>query len=159
MFGSAVHGGKDRMRAAGRAGIPQLIAPGFMDMIDFPAAQGLPDRFRGRPFHVHNRLIVSAVLTPEERREAAREMAKRLLEAKAPVHVILPRSGIEEWDKEGGPAHDPEGLAAFLDEARKAIRPPIGLSEIDAHINDRAFADEALRIFDGWLAEGVIRRS
>ena len=157
MFGSAVHGGKDRMRAAGRAGIPQLVAPGFLDMIDFPAAQGLPDRFQGRPFHAHNRLIVSAVLTSEERRQATREMAKRLSEAKAPVHVILPLAGIEEWDKEGGPAHDPEGLAAFLDEARKSIRPPIGLSEIDAHINDRAFADEALRIFDAWVADGTVR--
>jgi uncharacterized protein (UPF0261 family) len=158
MFGSAVHGGKDRMRAAGRAGIPQLVAPGFLDMIDFPAAQGLPTPFRDRPFHAHNRLIVSAVLTPDERREATREMAKRLSEATAPVHFILPRRGIEEWDKEGGPAHDPEGLAAFLDEARRVIKPPIGFSEIDAHINDRAFADEALRIFDAWLAEGTIRQ-
>ena len=84
-------------------------------------------------------------------------MAKRLSEATAPVHVILPLAGIEEWDKEGGPAHDPEGLAVFLDEARKSILPPVGLSEIDAHINDRAFADEALRVFDAWVADGTVR--
>lgn len=157
MFGSAVHGGKERMRAAGHAGIPQLVAPGCMDLIDFPAAQERPARFKDRPFHAHNRLIVSAVLTPAERRDVAREMAARLLEAKAPVHVILPLAGIEEWDKEGGPAHDPEGQAAFIDETRKAIRPPLRISEINAHINDRAFADEALRVFDAWIADGTIR--
>jgi uncharacterized protein (UPF0261 family) len=157
MFGSSVHGGKDRVRAAGRASIPQLIAPGFLDMIDFPGVHELPERFKGRPFHAHNRLIVSAVLTPAERREAAREMSKRLLEAKAPVHLILPLSGIEEWDKPGGPAHDPEGLKATLDELRATAKPPIAVTELKAHINDRAFADEALRVFDAWVANGTIR--
>lgn len=157
MFGSSVHGGKDRMRAAGRAGIPQLIAPGFLDMIDFPGAHELPERFKDRPFHAHNRLIVSAVLTPAERREAARELTKRLLESEAPAHIILPRAGIEEWDKPGGPAHDPEGLTATIDELRKSAIAPITVSEIDAHINDRAFADEALRVFDAWVAEGKVR--
>jgi uncharacterized protein (UPF0261 family) len=157
MFGSAVHSGQDRMLSAGRAGIPQLVAPGCMDLIDFPASQELPARFKDRPFHAHNRLIVSAVLTCDERREAAREIGRRLSAATAPVHVILPRKGIEEWDKDGGPAHDPPGLAAFLDEMRKTITPPLGLSEVDAHINDRAFADEVLSIFDAWTANGTIR--
>jgi uncharacterized protein (UPF0261 family) len=158
MFGSAVNSGNDRMMSAGRAGIPQIIAPGCMDLIDFPAAQALPARFQDRPFHAHNRLIVSAVLTGEERREAAREMGRRLAQAQAPVHVILPARGIEEWDKPGGPMHDPEGLTAFLDEMRKTIRPPLGLSEVDAHINDQAFADEALRVIDRWLADGTVRQ-
>jgi uncharacterized protein (UPF0261 family) len=158
MFGSAVNSGNDRMLSAGRAGIPQIIAPGCMDLIDFPATQALPARFQDRPFHAHNRLIVSAVLTGEERREAAREMGRRLAQAQAPVHVILPARGIEEWDKPGGPMHDPEGLTAFLDEMRKTIRPPLGLSEVDAHINDQAFADEALRVIDRWLADGTVRQ-
>ncbi|MFN4271756.1 MAG: Tm-1-like ATP-binding domain-containing protein [Aliihoeflea sp.] len=156
MFGSDVSSGPERMRKAGRAGIPQIVAPGCMDLIDFPAGQPLPPRFEGRPFHAHNRLLVSAVLDQEERREAAREIGRRLAEANAPAHVILPNKGIEEWDKPDGPAHDPEGLSAFLEEMRAAIRPPVALTEIDAHINDQAFADAALAIFDGWIADGTI---
>lgn len=156
MFRSAVNSGDDRMRSAGRAGIPQIVAPGCMDLIDFPAHQELPARFRERPFHDHNRLLVSAVLDAEERREAARELARRLGEAKGAVEVILPLGGIEEWDREGGPAHDPEGLAAFVDEMRGAIRPPARLTEIAAHINDAAFAHTALEIFDRWVEEGVV---
>ena len=87
----------------------------------------------------------------------AREIAARLADAKGPAHVILPTGGIEEWDKPGEPAHDPDGLAAFVDEMRTAIRPPVAISEIDAHINDRAFADKALQIFDAWVADGTVK--
>jgi uncharacterized protein (UPF0261 family) len=156
MAGSVVSSGPDRMLSAGRAGIPQIVAPGCIDLIDFPAWQELPERFRDRPFHAHNRLIASAALTAPERRETAREIGKRLAQSGAPVHVILPARGIEEWDKEGQAAHDPEGLAAFLDEMRSAIRPPVRLTEIDAHINDQAFADTTLAIFDAWIADGTI---
>ena len=51
---------------------------------------------------------------------------------------------------------DPDGLAAFIDEMRRAIRPPSTLEEVDAHINDQAFADAALAVFDRWRADGTI---
>ncbi len=159
MVGSVVNAGQDRMLNAGRAGIPQLAAPGCLDLIDFAGWQDIPPRFSGRLFHEHNRLIKSSALNSDERRETAREVAKRLALSKAPVHVILPNQGIEEWDKEGGPAHDPEGLTAFLDEMRNSIKPPVMMTEINAHINDQAFADAALRIFDAWVADGTIKRA
>ena len=40
---------------------------------------------------------------------------------------------------------------------RKVITDPIHLTELDCHINDQAFADAALAIFDGWVADGTIR--
>jgi uncharacterized protein (UPF0261 family) len=159
MAGSVVNAGKDRMLNAGRQGIPQIVAPGCLDLIDFAGWQEIPPRYADRPFHEHNRLIKSSALNEEERRETAREVARRLGQSKAPVHVILPNRGIEEWDKEGGPAHDPKGLAAFLDEMRTAIKPPVRLTEIDAHINDRAFAEKALEILDGWVSEGIVSKA
>jgi uncharacterized protein (UPF0261 family) len=158
MFGSVVHSGADRLLNAGARGIPQLVAPGCIDLIDFAGWQELPPRFAKRPFHEHNRLIKSAAFDAGERRETAREIGRRVQRAKGPVQVLLPLRGIEEWDKAGGPAHDPEGLAAFLDEMRKSIRPPAALVEVDAHINDEQFSDKALEIFDAWVADGSIRR-
>ena len=156
MVGSVVNAGTDRLLNAGRAGIPQIVAPGCLDLIDFAGWQEIPERYRDRPFHAHNRLIKSSALNNEERRETAREVAKRLSASQSPVHVILTNKGIEEWDREGQEAHDPEGLAAFLDEMRIVIKAPVQLTELDCHINDQAFADATLAIFDGWLKDGTI---
>lgn len=156
MLGSAINAGENRLLSAGRAGIPQIVAPGCLDLIDFAGWQDIPERFSDRPFHAHNRLIKSSGLNEEERRETAREMGKRLSQATAPVHVVLTTQGIEEWDREGEPAHDPDGLAAFCDEMRTAIREPALLSELDCHINDQAFADKVLDILDAWVADGTV---
>ena len=156
MVGSVINGGQDRLLSAGRAGIPQIVAPGCLDLIDFAGWQEIPERYQDRPFHAHNRLIKSSALNNEERRETAREMSKRLSVSQSPVHVILTNEGIEEWDREGQEAHDPEGLAAFLDEARAVIEPPVKLTELDCHINDQAFVDAVLAIFDRWVTDGTI---
>lgn len=157
MVGSVVNAGKDRLMNAARHGIPQLVAPGALDLIDFAGWQDIPPRFSDRPFHAHNRLIKSSALSPDEKRETAREIVKRLDGAKAPVHIILPTGGLEEWDREGGPAHDPEGLSAFVGEMRNIVKSPIQMTELDCHINDRAFSEKALELFDAWVADGTIK--
>ncbi|MGB0865788.1 MAG: Tm-1-like ATP-binding domain-containing protein [Granulosicoccaceae bacterium] len=159
MAGSVVNGGKSRMLNAGRAGIPQIVAPGCLDLIDFAGWQEIPEHYRDRPFHAHNRLIKSSGLNGQERRETAREIAKRLSESDAPAHVILPNQGIEEWDKPGGEAHDPEAFAEFCDEMRQVMTDPITFSEVDCHINDQAFVDTALAIFDAWVEDGTVKSS
>ena len=156
LAGSVVTAGPDRMLNAGRVGIPQIIAPGCLDLIDFAGWQDIPEQYADRPFHAHNRLIKSSALNSEERRETAREIARRAARAKGPVEVLLPLGGIEEWDKPGEPAHDPDGLNAFIDEMRKAIQAPATLTEIDAHINDPAFAEAALGVLDRWISEGIV---
>lgn len=156
LAGSVVNAGTDRMLNAGKSGIPQLIAPGCIDLIDFAGWQEIPEQYSDRPFHAHNRLIKSSGLNSEERRETAREIGKRLAQSSTPAHVILTTGGIEEWDKPGEPAHDPEGLAAFVDEMRSAIKAPVLLTELDAHINDELFAEKVLELFDAWVADGTV---
>ncbi len=158
MAGSVVNAGADRLTNAGKAGIPQLVAPGCLDLIDFAGWQTIPDQYSDRPFHAHNRLIKSSGLNAEERRETARELAHRLKDAIAPVHIVLTTQGIEEWDRVGGVAHDPESLNAFVDELCTVVKEPVQLTSIDAHINDEEFADTVLRIFDQWVADGIIKK-
>ena len=156
MAGSVVNAGKDRHRAAGRAGIPQLVAPGCMDLIDFAGWQDIPERFRDRPLHTHNKLVTNTIYNPTERREIARELNRRIAESPAPTHLLIPLGGIEEWDRPGGDCHDPEGLAAFLEELRATVADHVAVTETDAHINDAAFSDLALDIFDGWVRDGIV---
>ncbi len=159
LAGSVINGGDDRMLNAGAAGIPQIIAPGCLDLIDFAGWQDIPEQYLDRPFHAHNRLIKSAGLNAEERRETAREIAKRLKTSDTPAHVILTNEGIEEWDRVGQEAHDPEAFDAFCDEMRKQMTHPIAFTELDCHINDAPFVQKVLEVFDTWVADGTVKTS
>ena len=158
MKGSIVSSGSSRLEAATKAGIPQIIAPGATDLIDVPTWKTLPPDFEGRPYHAHNRLIASVTMTAEERREAARLICQKLSKATAPVKLIMPLQGIEEWDRKGNDLHDELGLAALADEFRKVTKEPVELIELDAHINDEAFAQKVLDILDVWIDEGVLAK-
>ncbi|MDK3018980.1 Tm-1-like ATP-binding domain-containing protein [Pseudodonghicola flavimaris] len=157
LFGG-LSAGEDRMTNAGRAGIPQIVAPGCYDLVDFIGWQETPARLADRPVHAHNRLLTSAVLTAEERRQVARTICDKLGQAVAPVTILLPRGGCNEWDRPGADLHDAGGLAAFCDEMMAACPPTARLEPLEAHINDAAFTARALEVFDDWVAAGVIPR-
>ncbi len=153
--GSCVSAGPDRLTGAGRAGVPQIVAPGAIDMIDFPAWAPPPAGFEGRPSHAHNRLIASATLDATQRALVARTIAERLAQASGPTCLMLPLRGLHAWDLEGQPLHDPHGLAAFLAAMREAAS-ALDLAAVDAHINDDAFVDAALARFDDWVERGLV---
>jgi len=159
MGGSVVSAGPDRLMGACRQKVPMIVAPGATDLVDYPAWGEKPARFAGRPSHDHNRLIASVGVDTAMRREFARELARRLRQSQGPVHLILPEQGIEEWDRPGAPLHDPEGLAAMMDECNQCDWGSVQLSRIDAHINDAAFVQQVLAVFDDWLAQGVVKQT
>ena len=158
LAGSVVNAGQDRHRGVGRARIPQIVAPGCMDLIDFAGWQEIPAKFHDRPIHTHNKLVKNTFYNAEERREIARELNKRLGESPAPTHLIIPREGIEEWDRPGGDCYDPEGLNAFITELSASVAPSVQATELNAHINDPEFCAVALEIFDGWVDDGTVSK-
>ncbi|MGY2805134.1 uncharacterized protein (UPF0261 family) [Bradyrhizobium sp. USDA 4506] len=158
LTGSVVNSGADRLENAGRAGIPQIVAPGAIDMVDFPAWLGVPSELSDRPFHAHNRLLASATSGSADRQRIARAIAEKLSQANAPVAFVLPAGGIQQWDREGEALHDPDALAAFVDAMRSAIKAPVELHEIKDHINSAAFDETVLGIFDRWVAAGIVPR-
>ena len=158
MGDSVVSAGPDRLMGAGLNSIPMIVAPGATDLVDYPAWGEMPARFVGRPSHDHNRLIASVGIDADMRREFSRELASRLRQAKGPVHLVLPLQGIEEWDRPGAPLHDPQGLAAMMDEFSRCDWGSVQLSTLDAHINDAAFVQQVLSVFDDWLDRGLVQR-
>jgi uncharacterized protein (UPF0261 family) len=154
--GSVITAGKSRLQAAGRHGVPQIVAPGASDMIDVQTWAELAPRYRDRPYHAHNRLIASVTSTHEERRSLARFISARLNEAQGPTAFLLPRKGIHAWDIPGEGLHDPEGHAAYTEEFSASLKAPVQVHDLDLHINDAAFAAKALDVFDEWVAQGLI---
>ncbi len=156
LSGSVVTSGADRLENAGRAGVPQIVAPGAIDMVDFPTWQPVPQRFDGRPYHAHNRLLASVTSDGEGRRAIARAIGAKLAAAAGPTAFILPAGGIQQWDQEGEPLHEPEATSAFMDEMRRSVPADVEFREIAGHINSGEFVAAALDIFDRWVADGTI---
>lgn len=156
VHGSNISAGADRLTNAGQNGTPQIVSGGCYDLVDIVGWQGVPEKWADHPTHAHNRLITSVVLNNEERRAVARAHAEQLAAAKGPTAFILPRGGYGEWDREGADLHDKPGLDAFQSELRATLPQNVEQHEIDAHINDAAFAEKALEIFDDWRAKGIV---
>ncbi len=156
---SIVTSGANRLESAGLAGIPQIVAPGGLGLIDLATWAILPKKYAKREYHAHNRLIASVLMDEKEMKKLARTIAQKLSKSTAPTVYISTLKGLIEWDRAGEPLYNPEVLNAFSSEIRKSIKKPVQLIELDAHINDTTFTDKVLAIFDEWCETGVINLS
>ena len=139
--GGILGAGPDRLSAAARRGVPAVIAPGCLDMVNFGAPETVPDSFAGRLFHRHNAQVTLMRTTPEECRGLGRILAEKVNASVGPATVLLPLRGISLISVEGQPFHDAAADDALFSAIRKWLSPGIPLVELDCAINDPAFAD------------------
>ncbi len=155
--GSNVSAGADRLTNAGASATPQIVAPGCYDLVDVVGWQPIAAKWDKHVKYEHNRLITSIVLQEAETKQVARAHSQQLAAAKGPVTIILPEHGLGEWDREGADLHNPDALAVFLSEVEATLPENVDVHRIPCHINDAAFADKALEIFDNWCADGTVK--
>jgi uncharacterized protein (UPF0261 family) len=145
--GGSLRAGPGRLEGAGDMGVPQIIAPGCMEYWHWPGSvETIPS---WRASHFHNPLVLCVKATIDEMTKGAEVMAEKLNQANGPVTLLYPWKGFDDFDKEaGGVFYDPEGHAAFLRVLREKVRPAIQIVELDMHINDQAFAERVVAVFD-----------
>lgn len=141
VVGGVLSAGPERLSAAARAGVPQVVSCGALDMVNFHAESTVPERFRGRTLYRHNPNVTLMRTTPQECVEIASRIAEMLNQARGPTTVLLPLRGVSALDREGQPFHDPAADAALFDTLRATLRPEVRVIELDLHLNDAAFAD------------------
>lgn len=152
LLGGKGSAGPKRLEKAGEMGIPQVIVPGAMDMVNyFPDA--IPSPFRGRLLYVHNPATTLMRTNQEENRQLGQIMAQKLSLAKGPTEVYIPAGGFSAIDALGQPFFDPEANRAFVESLRKNLPSQIRITEREAHINDFSFAKEVaqalLKLLEG----------
>jgi uncharacterized protein (UPF0261 family) len=131
----------DRLQSAGRAGIPQVVSLGALDMVNFGPLDTVPGRFADRNLYVHNPMITLMRTTPEECREIAALMARKLNAATGPTELFIPLRGVSAISTEGQVFHDPEADAALIDTLRESIDPDVvRVIELDLDVNAPEFA-------------------
>jgi uncharacterized protein (UPF0261 family) len=133
--------GPDRLRVAGRLGLPQVVVPGCVDFFNQGPRDTLPERYRDRKTYFHNPVATLVRLTRDEEAELGALVAERLNDSVGPVRVVAPTRGFSLADAEGGDLWDPVADGAFLDALSHGLRPDIPFEAVDAHVDDDAFAD------------------
>jgi uncharacterized protein (UPF0261 family) len=146
LVGGVMSAGPRRLEAAGRKGIPQLVCPGAIDMVNFGPMESVPSQFRSRLLYRHNPSVTLMRTTPEECAEIGRIAAGKLNGASGPVTVLIPLHGVSAIDKPGAPFYSPAALDAYRSAMKAALSPAVRLVELDAHINDDTYARAAAEL-------------
>ena len=140
LVGGVLSAGPDRLEAAGESGLPQVVAPGALDMVNFGPPDTVPEQFSDRLFYQHNPTVTLMRTTAEETAELGRVMARKLSKAQGPTTVIIPTQGVSAIDKTGQPFDSPEARVAWIENLKAHIGDNVTVIEMDAHINDDEFA-------------------
>ena len=147
--GGATASGKDRLKAAARKGIPQIVAAGGIGHFLWFSGKPLPPKFQNRKHHRHNQLLTIVVAEKNDKKKVGKLVAERLNQASGPTAVIIPMKGWIEGDRHPkSPFHDEEGGKALSRALKDRLNPGISVIELDSHINDPIFCDAVLELFD-----------
>lgn len=155
LYGGFTDAGPSRLEAAGKKGIPQVVAPGNVDHIMYTSAQLIPDRFRHQKVHVHAPTIHVLRTKKTEIIEVGKVMADKLNKATGPTAVIFPKKGLSVLDiTDKEIFDDPEANLALLKVLKENLKPGIKMLELDVHITDERFAQEAATLLYRLMQEG-----
>ncbi|MGE0608875.1 MAG: Tm-1-like ATP-binding domain-containing protein [Pirellulales bacterium] len=142
LVGGVLSAGPDRLTAAARAGVPQVVSVGALDMVNFHAPETIPAKFAERKLYHHNATVTLMRTKPEENAALGAEIGRKISASRGPAAVMLPLQGVSAIDAAGQPFDDPTARSALFDGVRKNLQ-GVELLEIDRHINDPEFAAAA----------------
>ena len=151
LVGGVLSAGPNRLEAAGRMGIPQVVSCGALDMVNFHAEDTIPEQFKGRTLYRHNPTVTLMRTTPDECHQLGEIIATKLNAARGPVSIVLPLKGVSMIDAEGQPFYDPEADAALFQGIRDHALPHVEVHALDLHINDPQFAHALVTKMLGYL--------
>jgi uncharacterized protein (UPF0261 family) len=141
LVGGVLSAGPARLTAAGRAGLPQVIGPGALDMVNFGPPDTVPAQFAGRLFYEHNPTVTLMRTTAAEMAELGARIGRKAAAATGPVEVFWPDRGVSALDADGQAFRDAtadEACRAALESELAAAG--LALHRMDLNINDPAFA-------------------
>jgi uncharacterized protein (UPF0261 family) len=141
LVGGFLGAGPNRLEAAARKGIPAVVAPGCLDMVNFHAPETVPAKFAGRTFYHHNPQVTLMRTNAAECAELGRILAEKVNLSTGPVTVLLPTQAISIISAPGQPFHDLAADAALFTAIKQRLRADIPVVEMNCEVNDPKFAE------------------
>ena len=133
--------GPDRLTAATETGIPQVVVPGCLDMVNFAHRDTIPEKYKNRDLYSWAPDVTLMRTNEEENIVLGKTLAQKLNRSAAPVAVVLPLKGLSQIDAEGGIFYRPDTDQALFESIKNNVNESVEIIEADAHINDVHFAE------------------
>jgi uncharacterized protein (UPF0261 family) len=143
MHHALLAGGDERLKTAGKLGLPQVVCPGALEVLVFNEPETVPERYHGRTLIRHSPQITDLRLNKEEMAEVGKEIARRLQHTRDEAVFMIPLAGYDSYAVEGMGFFDPEADEAFVTELRANLPANIRVIECNTHIEDPVFAEDA----------------
>jgi len=160
LFGGIFSAGPERLNAATESGIPQVLVPGALDIVNFAGPSSIPRVFSKRAFLRYTPETTNMRTNKAENRKLGEFFAERLNHSPRRVVVLVPLRGFSAQDREGGvmavdyggkpskPWFDPDADLAFCKALETNADPRrVEVRKLDLHINDPDFADQVASAF------------
>lgn len=141
LVGGVLTAGPTRLEAAARRGVPAVVVPGCLDMVNFWAPETVPAKFAGRRLYPHNPNVTLMRTNVEESARLGEILAEKLNASRGRVTVLLPLRGLSLIGAPGGPFEWPEADQALFVALKAGLRKNIPVVELDLAINEPAFAE------------------
>ena len=138
--------GPDRLTAAAKKGLPQVVAPGCLDMVNYGHLDTVPQKYRNRQLYSWAPDVTLMRTNKEENKILGSSLAKKLNQSSGKVTVLLPLRGVSQIGSPGEVFHNPEIDQVLFDAIKQNTRKSIEVIEIDANINDAVFAERSVAL-------------
>ena len=145
--------GPKRMTAAAETGIPQVVVPGCLDMVNYGHLDTVPKRFQSRNLYSWAPDVTLMRTNKAENKILGKSMATKLNQSKGKVAVLLPLNGISIVSSKGGVFYEPETDQILFDTIKANVNPSIPITELAANINEEVFAEKAVDILLDFMKE------
>lgn len=144
LCGGVCSAGPDRLNAAAEMGIPQVVVPGCLDMVNFFQKDTVPEHYKSRELYSWAPIVTLMRTNEEENRMLGEKLAQKLNRSTGATTILLPLKGLSQIDAEGGVFYHPEINQVLFDAIKKLVHETVNVVEVEAHINDKKFAETSV---------------
>ncbi|MFZ5631414.1 MAG: Tm-1-like ATP-binding domain-containing protein [Bacillota bacterium] len=146
ILGGTRAAGPNRLEAAGKMGLPQVIAPCCVNLMTPPKSKYKPDYYNRKRYDLDAHRTFLRV-APDELVTVAGVFAEKLNLARGPVKFLVPLRGWSAIDGASTVLYDPDTDRIFVDELKRRLKSAIEIREIDANLEDPEFARAVVAAF------------
>lgn len=155
LFGGICSAGPDRMNAARDMGIPQVLVPGCLDMVNFGPIDTVPKKYSQRLLYSWAPDVTLMRTNASENEQLGNKFSEKVNSAKGPIKILFPLKGLSELDVEGKIFYSPDYNRILFDTIESNKNKATELIKVDAQINEPSFAKMAVDTLIGMLEAKV----